>query len=92
VERHQRHTRTRVVLIDIADQRRVVKELVQRLAACLRVLRGVGEFFEVLNAGERFGRGFFLQRANVPGAVNQKTNQLRQSRRIARLAKWRTVL
>ena len=86
VESHQRHPRRRIVLVDFAHQRRVIEELMQRLAPRLRILRGVGEFFQVFNAGERFGRRLFLQRTNVPGAIDQEADQLRQRRRIAGLA------
>ncbi len=43
----------------------MVEKLGQRLAALLRVLCGVGEFLQVLDAGEGLGRGLFFERADV---------------------------
>jgi hypothetical protein len=86
VQRHQRHARLGGVGVGVGDQRGVVEKLGQGLAALLRVLRGVGEFLQVLDAREGFGRGLFFERADVAGAVVEELDQFRQSGGLAGLA------
>ena len=89
MQRHQRHARVGVVLVGVADQRSVVEKFSERFAALLRILRGVGEFLQVFNTREGFGRAFFFERADVSGAVDEEFDQLRQSRCIAGFAECR---
>ena len=73
----------------------MIQKLRQRFAPLLRILRRVRQFFQILNAREGLRRAFFFKRPDIPGAINQKANQLRQSGRVAGLAKtfhWRLGL
>ncbi len=86
MERHQRDAGLGGVGVGVGDERGVVEEFGERLAALLRVLRGVGEFLQVLDAGEGFGRGFFFEGADVAGAVVEELDELGEGGGIAGLA------
>ena len=75
VQGHQRDLGFGAVAVGVADERGVIEELVQGFSALLRVLRGVGEFLQVLDAGEGLGRGFFFERADVAAAVVEKLDE-----------------
>ena len=72
VQRHQRDLGVLVVLVGVADERGVVEELVERLAAVARIHGGVDQFAQVLDAREGFGRVFFFQLLDVAGAVDEE--------------------
>ena len=82
---HQRDARVGIELIGVGRQRRVIEKLGQRLAAHLGIVRGVGQFLQVLNAAEGLRRAFGFERLDVAGAVDEEADQLRQRSRIARL-------
>ena len=73
-------------MVGVADECGVIEEFGERFAALLGVLRGVGEFLQVFNAREGFGRGFFFERADVAGAVDEELDELGQSGGVAGLA------
>ena len=83
VQRHQGDLRVLVVLVGIADQRGVIEELIERLAAVARVHGGVYQFAQVLDAREGFRRVFFFELLDVSGAINQKLEKLSGIRRSA---------
>ena len=53
----------------------MIEEFGEGLAALLRVLRGVGEFLQVLDAGEGFGRGLFFEGADVAAAIVEELDE-----------------
>jgi hypothetical protein len=61
----------------------VIQKLRQRLAALLRILRGICKFLEIFDAGEGFGRAFFFERADVAGAIDEELDELGQSGGVA---------
>ena len=83
---HQGDARFGGVGVGVGDEGGVVEKLGQGLAAFLRVLRGVGEFLQVLDAGEGFGRGLFFERADVAAAIVEELDQLGQRGGFAGLA------
>ena len=83
VQRHERDARVGIVLVGVRSQRGVVEELGERLAADLGIVGGVGEFLQVFNAAEGFGRAFGFKRLDVAGAVDEETDQLGKRGRIA---------
>ena len=56
----------------------MVQKLGQGLTAGLGIVSGVGQFFQVFNAAEGLRRAFGFQHLDVPGAVDEKANQLWQ--------------
>ena len=93
VQRHQRHARLGIELVGVGGQRGVVEEFGQCFAAHFGIVRGVGQFLQVLNAAECLRRAFGFQSLDVAGAVDDEADQLRQCRgdRRAR-GRLRTVL
>ena len=87
MQRHQRDLRPLIVRVGIADQRRMIEKLVQRLAAVLRIHRRIDQFAQVLNARIRLRRVFLLKLLDVARAVNQEFQNLRRIGRRARSAK-----
>ena len=87
VQRHQRDARVFVVLVGIADQRGVVKEFAQRLAAIARVHGRIHQLAQVLDARQRLRRVLLLQQLDVAGTIQQELQQLAGVRGIARRAK-----
>ena len=83
VQRHQRDARIGIELVGVRSQRRMIEKLGQSLAALFGIVRGVGQFLQVLNAAEGLRRALGLKRLDVAGAVDEKANQLGQSGGIA---------
>ena len=86
MERHERDAGFGGVAVGVGDEGGVVEELVEGLAALLRVLRGVGEFLQVLDAGEGFGRGFFFEGADVAAAIVEELDELGEGGGVAGFA------
>ena len=76
VQGHQGDAGFGGVGVGVGDERGVVEEFGEGLAAFLRVLRGVGEFLQILDAGESFGRGLFFERADVAAAIVEELDEL----------------
>ena len=87
MQRHQGDARLGAVGVGVGDQGRVVEELGEGFAALLGVLRGVGQLLEVLDAGERLGRGLVFQRTEVAAAVVEELDELGEGGAAAGLAK-----
>ena len=64
----------------------MVEEVGEGFAAFLGVLRGVGQFLEVLDAREGLGRGLVFQRADVAAAVVEELDKLGEGCGVAGLA------
>ena len=65
VQRHQRDLRVLVVLVGVANQRRMIEKLVERLPTIARIHGRVHQFAQVLNARESFRRVFLFQLLDV---------------------------
>ena len=61
----------------------MVEEFGQRFAALFGIVRGVGQFLQVLNAAEGLRRAFGFERLDVAGAVDDEADELGQRGRIA---------
>ena len=56
VEGHQRDAGVGIELVGVGGESGVVEEFGEGFSALLGVVRGVGEFLQVFNAAEGFGR------------------------------------
>ena len=54
----------------------MVEKFGESLAALLGVVRGVGEFLQVFDAAEGFGRALGFEGFDVAGAVDDETDEL----------------
>ena len=77
VQRHERDAGVGIELIGVGGERGVVEELGQRFAALLGVVRGVGQFLQVLNAAEGLGRALGFKSFDVAGAVDDESGSAR---------------
>ena len=57
----------------------MIEEFGERLAADFGIVGGVGQFLQVFNAAEGFGRCLGFERLDVAGAIDKEANQLRQA-------------
>ena len=69
----------------------MVEKFGEGFAARGGVLRGVGEFFQVLDAGEGFGGGFVFEGADVAGAVVEELDEFGEGGGVAGLAEGARV-
>ena len=76
VERHERDAGVGVELVGVGGESGVVEEFGEGFAALLGVVRGVGEFLQVLNAAEGLGRAFGFESFDVAGAVDDEADEL----------------
>ena len=79
------------VAVGVGNEGRVVEKLCESFTAGGGVLGGVGEFFEVLDAGEGFGRGFVFESADVAGTVVEELDELGEGGGVAGLAEGSRV-
>ena len=86
VEGHEGDAGLGGVLVGVRDEGGVVEEVSKRFAARGGVLGSVGEFLEVLDAGEGLGRAFVLEGADVAGAVVEKFDEFGEGGGIAGFA------
>ena len=91
VEGHEGDAGFGGVLVGVGDEGGVVEEFGEGFAAGRGVLRGVGEFLQVLDAGEGFGRGFVFEGADVAGAVVEELDELGEGGGVAGLAEGARV-
>jgi hypothetical protein len=89
VEGHEGDAGFGGVAVGVGDEGGMVKEFGEGLAAGGGVLCGVGEFFQVFNAGEGLGRGFVFESADVAGAVVEELDELGEGCGVAGFSKSR---
>jgi hypothetical protein len=72
VQAHEGDLRACVVVVSVADQRRVVEELVKSFGTVTRIHGSVDQFTQVFNARVRFGSVFFFEKFDVASAVDEE--------------------
>ena len=83
VESHERDARVGIELVGIGGESGVVKEIGESFAALLGVVRGVGQFLQILDAAEGLRRAFGFESFDVAGAVDDEANEFGEGGGIA---------
>ena len=76
MQAHQCDLFTRVKVIGVRNQRRVVKKLIERFGAIPGIHRCVDQFPQVLDSREGFGSVLFFQERDVTGAVDEELENI----------------
>ena len=76
-------------LIGVRGESGVVEEFGEGFSALLGVVRGVGQFLQVFNAAEGFGRAFGFEGFDVAGAVDDEADELGERGGVAGRAEGR---
>ena len=76
VEGHERDAGVGIEFVSVGGESGVVEEFGEGFAALLGVVRGVGQFLQVLNAAEGLGCALGFEGFDVAGAVDDEADEL----------------